>query len=50
MGHDRRTIQSLKVVAVRPDDQAILIAGAVPGHKGAYVRVSPAVKKPAATA
>lgn len=47
MGHDQRTIQSLKVVAVRPDDQAILIAGAVPGHKGAYVRVSSAVKKPA---
>ena len=47
MGTDQRTVQSLRVVAVRPDDQAILIAGAVPGHKTAYLRVTPAVKKPA---
>ncbi|BCX46597.1 50S ribosomal protein L3 [Haloferula helveola] len=47
MGTDRRTVQSLKVVAVRPEDNVILISGSVPGHKGAYVTVRPAVKKPA---
>ena len=47
MGTDRRTVQNLKVVAVRPEDNVILISGAVPGHKGAYVTVRPAVKKPA---
>jgi len=46
MGTDRRTIQNLKVVAVRPEDNVILISGAVPGHKGAYVTVRPALKKP----
>lgn len=47
MGNVRRTIQNLKVVAVRPEDNVILISGAVPGHKGAYVTVRPAKKKPA---
>jgi large subunit ribosomal protein L3 len=46
MGTDRRTIQNLKVVAVRPEDNVILISGAIPGHKGAYVTVRPAKKKP----
>ena len=47
MGTDRRTVQSVKVVAVRAEDNALLISGSVPGHKGAYVTIRPAVKKSA---
>ena len=44
-GTYRRTVQNLKVVAVRERDNVLLISGAVPGHKGGYVMVRPAVKK-----
>jgi large subunit ribosomal protein L3 len=50
-GHDgvvRRTTQNLKVVQVRPEDGVLLISGAVPGHKGSYVTIRPAIKKIAA--
>ncbi len=50
MGTDRRTVQNLKVVAVRPEDNVILISGAVPGHKNGYLTIRPAKKKPAPTA
>lgn len=43
-GTYRRTVQNLKVVQVRPEDGVVLISGAVPGHKGAYVTVRPAIK------
>jgi len=46
-GNYRRTVQNLKVVAKRPDDNVLLISGAVPGAKGGYVVVRPAVKKEA---
>ncbi len=49
-GHEgtaRRTTQNLKIVQVRPEDNVILISGAVPGSKGGYVIVRPARKKPA---
>jgi large subunit ribosomal protein L3 len=45
-----RVVQSLKVVQVRAEDNVILVSGAVPGHKGAYVVIRPAVKKPAPAA
>ncbi|MDB4054593.1 50S ribosomal protein L3 [Akkermansiaceae bacterium] len=45
-----RTVQNLKVVQVRPEDNVILVSGAVPGHKGAYVVIRPAVKKTALSA
>ncbi len=48
-GHDgqrNRTTQNLKIVQVRPDDNVILVSGAVPGSKGSYVVVRPAKKKP----
>lgn len=45
-----RTVQNLKVVQVRPEDNVILVSGAVPGHKGAYVVIRPAVKKTAPSA
>lgn len=43
-GQYRRTVQNLKVVQVRPEDNAILISGAVPGPNGGYIVVRPAVK------
>jgi large subunit ribosomal protein L3 len=45
MGDVPRTIQNLKVIAVRPEDGVILISGAIPGAKGGYVTIRPAKKK-----
>jgi large subunit ribosomal protein L3 len=44
-GNFRRTVQNLKVVKVRPEDNVILVSGAVPGAKGGYVIIRPAKKK-----
>ncbi len=44
-GSYRRTIQNLKIVKKREDDNVVLISGAVPGAKGSYVVIRPAVKK-----
>ena len=44
-GNYRRTIQNLKVVQKREEDNVILISGAIPGAKGGYVIVRPAIKK-----
>ncbi|MBV8417499.1 MAG: 50S ribosomal protein L3 [Verrucomicrobia bacterium] len=48
MGDDRVTIQNLRIVQVRPDENIILVHGAVPGSNGSYVVVRPAKKKNAA--
>ena len=45
MGNAKRTVQNLKVVAVRPEDNVILISGAVPGACGSYLVIRPAKKK-----
>ena len=50
-GHDgaaQRTVQNLQVVAVRAEDGALLISGAIPGANGSYVTVRPAKKKKSA--
>lgn len=44
MGDERKTIQNLRVVQVRSEDNTILVAGAVPGPTGAYVVIRPAIK------
>ena len=44
-GNFRKTIQNLKIVRKRPEDNVILVSGAVPGAKGGYVVIRPAVKK-----
>ncbi|MDF1751751.1 MAG: 50S ribosomal protein L3 [Verrucomicrobiales bacterium] len=44
-GNYRKTIQNLKIVKKREDDNVILVSGAVPGAKGGYVVIRPAVKK-----
>lgn len=43
-GNDRVTIQNLEVVAIRPEENIVLIRGAVPGPNGSTVMVRPAVK------
>lgn len=48
MGDDRVTVQNLQIVQVREEDGVILVDGPVPGAKGSYVVVRPAVKKKAA--
>lgn len=45
MGRVRATIQNLRVIQVRPDDNVILVEGAIPGPTGATVLVRKAVKK-----
>jgi large subunit ribosomal protein L3 len=39
MGHAQVTVRNLEVVSVNPDDNVILIKGAVPGPNGSYVMV-----------
>jgi len=45
MGVDRITVQNVKVVAVRPEDNVILVEGQVPGARNGLVYLSPAIKK-----
>jgi large subunit ribosomal protein L3 len=47
MGDERVTVQNLRIVQVRPEDNVILVCGAVPGANGSYVVVRPAKKKTA---
>lgn len=47
LGNDHKTVQNLKIVQKRPDDNVILVSGAVPGAKGGYVVIRPAKKKDA---
>jgi large subunit ribosomal protein L3 len=45
MGSVRKTVQNLLVWAVRPDMNAILVKGAVPGSRNGYVLIKQAIKK-----
>jgi large subunit ribosomal protein L3 len=45
MGRKSITVQNLRVVQVRPDDNVILVEGSIPGPTGATVLVRKAVKK-----
>jgi large subunit ribosomal protein L3 len=46
LGDERVTVQNLRIVQVRPDENVILVCGAVPGSNGSYVVLRPAKKKP----
>jgi large subunit ribosomal protein L3 len=50
LGDDRVTVQNLRIIQVRAEDNVILVGGAVPGANGSYVFVRPAKKKPETTA
>ena len=45
MGDERITVLNLRVVEVQPETGLILVEGAIPGHKGAWVTIRDAVKK-----
>ena len=45
MGDERITVLNLRVVEVQPEAGLILVEGAIPGHKGAWVTIRDAVKK-----
>lgn len=45
LGNKRVSTQNLKVVAIRGDDNVLLVNGSVPGAKNSYVSVRPAIKK-----
>lgn len=45
MGTDRKTVQNLQVWAVRPELNALLVKGAVPGNKKGFVLIKQAIKK-----
>jgi large subunit ribosomal protein L3 len=44
MGNKRRTVQNLVVVAIREEENLVLIRGGVPGPRGGEVLIRPAVK------
>jgi large subunit ribosomal protein L3 len=44
MGNKRRTVQNLEVVAIREEENLVLIRGGVPGPKGGSVVIRPSVK------
>jgi large subunit ribosomal protein L3 len=45
MGRSSITVQNLRVIQVRADDNLILVEGAIPGPTGATVLVQKAIKK-----
>jgi len=45
-GNSRVTVQSLKIIDVRPDRNILLIKGAVPGWRNGIVIVQAAKKNP----
>jgi large subunit ribosomal protein L3 len=47
MGGKRVTVQNLKVVAVDPERNLLLLRGAVPGPKGTLVTIKSSTKSPA---
>ncbi len=50
MGQRQRTVQNLQVMAVREDDQLLLIQGSIPGANGDYVIIRESKKNPKAPA
>ncbi|MDD5170477.1 MAG: 50S ribosomal protein L3 [Syntrophales bacterium] len=45
MGNERKTLQNLRVIAVRPEVNAMLIRGSVPGCRRGIVLIKQAIKK-----
>lgn len=45
MGTDNKTVQNLKVVGIRAEENVILVRGAVPGAVNGYVVIKKALKK-----
>jgi large subunit ribosomal protein L3 len=49
LGQVQRTTQNLEVIQVRPEDNLLLIKGAIPGSKGEYVVIRESKKIPKGT-
>ncbi|MDQ5986462.1 MAG: 50S ribosomal protein L3 [Syntrophus sp. SKADARSKE-3] len=45
MGNEQKTIQNIRVVAIRPEDNALLVKGSVPGGRRGVVLIKQAIKK-----
>ena len=45
MGHEQKTIQSLKIVDMDIENNVIYIKGAIPGFNGSEVKIKPSIKK-----
>jgi large subunit ribosomal protein L3 len=45
MGNEQKTIQNIRVVAIRPEDNAMLVKGSVPGGRRGVVLIKQAIKK-----
>ena len=39
-GHHRKTVRNLEIVDIRPDENLVMIKGAVPGHRNGLVMVN----------
>jgi large subunit ribosomal protein L3 len=39
-GNHRKTIRNLEIVDIRPDENLVMVKGAVPGHRDAFVMVN----------
>ena len=46
MGSATVTVQNLRVLEILDEERLVIVAGAVPGSKGAWVKIRDAVKKP----
>ena len=44
MGHEKKTIQNLKIASIDIENNLLLIKGAIPGPTGSNVVLKPAVK------
>ncbi|MDA9102005.1 50S ribosomal protein L3 [Gammaproteobacteria bacterium] len=45
MGHEQKTVQSLKIVELDVENNVLYIKGAVPGFNGSDLKIKPALKK-----
>jgi large subunit ribosomal protein L3 len=45
MGCEKNTVQNMQILIVRPDDNAILVKGSIPGGKQGVVLIRQAIKK-----
>jgi len=45
MGNERRSVQNLRVVEVHPEENLLLVKGAIPGYKGRLVQVQKSTKR-----
>ena len=44
MGNSRVTVQNLEVVEIRPEENLVLLRGAVPGPKNGFIMIRKGVK------